>query len=231
MDVLRRTTAIRFVKRATTTNVIIRLHAAGYDSAMFCFVFSAYLAAFMLDTGRKVRCNMKTIQMTTMALAGVCAVQVVMADCGACALSESKTDGKAVVCAAGTCQVCPAQVQSSVAAPVVAKEAVVNTEALAALLRAKAPMTVLDARTSKYDDGRRVPGAKALSPAAKDAEVTALLPDKKALVVTYCAGLKCPASHVLGEKLRSMGYVNVLEYHEGIEGWVAAGNVVEQAAK
>ena len=63
------------------------------------------------------------------------------------------------------------------------------------------------------------------------AEVAAALPDKGALVVTYCAGLKCPASHLLGEKLRALGYKNVLEYHEGIEGWVAAGQKVEQAAR
>ena len=131
------------------------------------------------------------------------------------------------VCPAGTCQ---AKAAAAVAAPV-AKEAVVNTEALAAMLRAKVPMTVLDARTGAFDDGRRVPGARMLAPTAKDAEVTALLPDKKALVVTYCTGLKCPASHMLGEKLRAMGYVNVLEYHEGIDGWAAAGNAVEQVPK
>ena len=109
------------------------------------------------------------------------------------------------------------------------KEPAINTGALAALQRAKVPMIVLDARTGKFDDGRRLPGAKALSPEAKDAEVTALLPDKQALIVTYCVGVKCPASHLLGEKLRGLGYVNVLEYHEGIEGWTAAGNAVEQA--
>ena len=92
-------------------------------------------------------------------------------------------------------------------------------------------VVALDARTGAFDDGRRVPGARMLAPTAKDAEVTALLPDKKALVVTYCTGLKCPASHMLGEKLRAMGYVNVLEYHEGIDGWAAAGNAVEQVPK
>jgi len=170
---------------------------------------------------------MKTIRMTTMALAGICAVQVAVADGSVGAMSECKADGKDAGCPAGVCQA----KASAMVPETVAKEAVVNTEALAALLRAKAPMTVLDARTGKYDDGRRVPGAKTLSPTATDAEVTALLPDKTALVVTYCAGLKCPASHMLGEKLRSMGYVNVLEYHEGIDGWVATGNAIQQASK
>jgi len=110
-------------------------------------------------------------------------------------------------------------------------EGVVNTEALATLLRMKVPVVVLDARAGKYDDGRRVPGAKTLAPTAEASEVTALLPDKEALVVTYCTNLKCHACHMLGDKLRGMGYKNVLEYHEGIEGWAAAGQKVEQVQK
>jgi rhodanese-related sulfurtransferase len=61
--------------------------------------------------------------------------------------------------------------------------------------------------------------------------VAALLPDKQALVVTYCANLKCPASQMLAERLRTLGYSNVLEYHEGIKGWIDAGNAIEKAAR
>ena len=171
---------------------------------------------------------MKQPLMTTVGLASFFAVRVALAGCCGGDMTACKAGDKDAVCPAGTCQL---QAATAVVSPVVVKEAVVNTEALAALLRAKVPMTVLDARTGKYDDGRRVPGAKTLSPTAKDEEVTAMLPDKQALVVTYCAGLKCPASHMLGEKLRGMGYVNVLEYHEGIDGWVAAGNAIEPKAK
>lgn len=108
-------------------------------------------------------------------------------------------------------------------------EAVINTEGLEALIRAKAPVTILDARSGKYDDGRRIPGAKALSPTAEEAEVTKALPDKGALIVTYCAGLTCPASKALSDKLKKLGYTNVIEYPEGIEGWAKNGRTVEQA--
>ncbi len=166
---------------------------------------------------------MKTVLMTTMALG--CALALQLPATGCCGSSGATCKGQKgnADCPAGACLANPAT------APV-AKEAAINTEALVSLLRARTPLSVLDARYGKYDDGRRVPGAKALAPTAKDEEVTALLPDKSALIVTYCAGLKCPASHMLGEKLRGMGYANVLEYHEGIEGWVAAGNAVEKAA-
>ena len=132
-------------------------------------------------------------------------------------------DTKDATCPAGTCVIPVA----SVSATQMPSEGVINTEALAAMLRAKVPVTLLDARAGKYDDGRRIPGAVTLAPTAKNDEITVLLPDKTALIVTYCVDLKCPASHQLGEKLRSMGYVNVLEYHEGIMGWTAAGNKVQ----
>ena len=129
---------------------------------------------------------------------------------------------------AGACMA-PMAKSDPPASPVPGTEAVINTAGLKALIQAKALVTILDARTGKFDDGRRLPGAKALDPAAPDAAVASALPDKAGLIVTYCAGLKCAASHQLGERLRGLGYSNVIEYHEGIAGWVDAGNAVEQS--
>ena len=148
------------------------------------------------------------------------------AACSACGKKGVKmTSGRcsnAGDCAGG---VCMAKV-SGAAADVMKEGGVVNTAALVAMLRAKTPMTMLDARTGKFDDGNRIPGAKTLSPDAMEDQVRSLLPDRQALVVTYCANLKCPASHMLGERLRQLGYTNVIEYHEGIDGWQAAGQPV-----
>jgi rhodanese-related sulfurtransferase len=58
--------------------------------------------------------------------------------------------------------------------------------------------------------------------------VAEILPDKSELVVTYCANLKCPASRMLAAHLRKLGYKNVLEYPQGIDGWVASGYKVEK---
>lgn len=91
--------------------------------------------------------------------------------------------------------------------------------------------TVLDARTGKYDDGRRIPGARALDPKAEASEIAKMLPDKSAPIVTYCGGLTCPASETLAKRLKDLGYTNVREYPEGIQGWVDAGNAVEGVAK
>jgi len=88
---------------------------------------------------------------------------------------------------------------------------------------------VLDARSGKWDDGKRVPGAKSLSSSASEADITKMLPDKSQAIVTYCSNTKCPASKMLATKLVGLGYTNVSEYAPGIKGWMEAGKPVEMA--
>jgi rhodanese-related sulfurtransferase len=107
-------------------------------------------------------------------------------------------------------------------------EATISVAGLSALLRAKAQVTVLDARAGKWDDGKRIPGAKSLNAGSTDEEIRTALPDKNALVVTYCSGVKCPASGMLAKRLHEAGYANVVELPEGIAGWTEAGNSVEE---
>ena len=138
-------------------------------------------------------------------------------------------------CASGGCP--KVSDKPSLAAPAKApegaadvKEAEIGVQALATLIRSGVPVVVLDARSGKYDDGRRLPGARALAPSATAEDAAKFLPTKQALAVTYCSGVKCPASGALAKQLRTLGYENVLEFREGIEGWVAAGHAIEKAA-
>jgi len=110
-----------------------------------------------------------------------------------------------------------------------ADETEVSADVLETLLASGASVTVLDARTGKYDDGRRIPGAKSLSAKSTEQEAAAVVQSKDALVVTYCSNLKCPASRMLAARLKELGYKNVLEYPEGIDGWAAAGKEVKKA--
>ena len=100
----------------------------------------------------------------------------------------------------------------------VAKSGTVSTGALVALMRAKAPMTIVDAR-GKSDDA--IPGAQILSDDCLGCSKTLAktVGAKDRLVVTYCAGPKCPASSKMAAKLRAAGYTNVVEYREGAAGW------------
>ena len=97
-----------------------------------------------------------------------------------------------------------------------AEEAVITTPVLERLIRSGAKVTILDARSGKFDDGMRIPGAKSLSPEAAREAVQKVVASRDDLVVTYCSNLKCPASHKLAAHLRELGYKNVLEYAAGM---------------
>lgn len=102
----------------------------------------------------------------------------------------------------------------------------IDTEGLKHLLQAKVPLVLLDARTGSYDDGKRIPSAKALALNASAEEAAAQIPNKESLVIVYCTNLKCPAGAMLAERLLQLGYKNVIKYREGIQQWIASGNQV-----
>lgn len=129
-------------------------------------------------------------------------------------------------CAGGACS---AEAKPGCCAPAKAEAAIptVTTEALAAALKQPAPPLLFDARSGKWDDGRRLPGAKSLNAASSDEEIAQAAPDKAAPIVTYCAGTTCPASGQLAAKLVKLGYTKVTEYPEGIAGWEKAGQPIQ----
>lgn len=104
----------------------------------------------------------------------------------------------------------------------------VTSEQMKEIVDSKSAL-IFDARFKQYDDGSRIPGAKALSYSASPAEVAKAIPDKSQKVVVYCSNVKCPASRKLGKLLKSYGYTNVIEYPEGIQGWADTGYPIEKA--
>jgi rhodanese-related sulfurtransferase len=159
------------------------------------------------------------------AIAAVVAYQA-MANCGKC--SEGAKSGGDKACPEGAC--------ASVLEKADVAKAPVNTEAhptlevsaLATLLKAGTPLVLLDARAGKWDDGRRIPGAKSLNAESPEKDVAAVIPAKDSLVITYCTNLKCQASPKLAKHLRELGYSNVIELPVGIDGWEAAGQKVDK---
>ncbi len=110
--------------------------------------------------------------------------------------------------------------------------ATIDTKELKAKLGSEEELVVLDARGGKYDDGKRIPGAKQLTAAADKETIEATIgSDKSKKIITYCSNVKCGASAALAKKLRKVGYTNVTEYPPGIAGWIEAGNNVEDAKK
>jgi len=53
------------------------------------------------------------------------------------------------------------------------------------------------------------------------------VPDKNKTVVVYCRDIECHASAKATRRMEALGYTNLLEYHNGKDGWKAAGLSVE----
>ena len=60
-----------------------------------------------------------------------------------------------------------------------------------------------------------------------DALAPALLPDRQADIVVYCASAQCRNSDIAAERLQRLGYAKVRVYTEGKKDWVDAGLAIE----
>ena len=101
-----------------------------------------------------------------------------------------------------------------------------TTNDLQDLLEAKANIVLVDARTPKWDDGKRIASAKNLTPQSSKEAIESTLGSKDSYIVTYCGSVQCPLSHKMADRLKELGYANTLVYPEGIAGWITAGNAV-----
>lgn len=148
--------------------------------------------------------------------------------CATCGCQSKKTeDETAAKKSCGTCATATSK-KACATKRHAHKHKTIDTSGLKEALESKA-VIVLDARSGKFDDGRRIPGAKQLSADADDKSIKAKAgADKTAKIVTYCSSLKCGASAKLAKRLRKEGYTNVIEYPVGIAGWVEGGNKIEK---
>lgn len=104
---------------------------------------------------------------------------------------------------------------------------IVTTENLEKIIHDKSAV-ILDARSGKYDDGRRIPGAISLNDKSSAEQIAKVVKSKDQKIVTYCANPQCPASARLAKHLKMLGYTNIVEYPLGIQGWAAAGKTIEK---
>jgi rhodanese-related sulfurtransferase len=81
-------------------------------------------------------------------------------------------------------------------------------------------------RAEHFADGH-LPGAIHIHYEQAQERAADLLPDKDALIVTYCSNADCQNSDIAAKTLRELGYTNVRRYVEGKQDWVAAGLALE----
>ena len=84
-------------------------------------------------------------------------------------------------------------------------------------------------RTEHYEQGH-LPGAIHIHFEEVEEKAAELLPDRDALIVTYCSNTACSNSGIAQAKLAKLGYTNVRKYAEGKQDWVEAGLPVETPA-
>jgi rhodanese-related sulfurtransferase len=90
------------------------------------------------------------------------------------------------------------------------------------------PPVLVEALPEKHWRDWHLPGARHLPHDEVDRLAAAVLPDKTAEIVVYCASRSCQNSHVAAAKLAQMGYENVAVYAGGKQDWSEAGLTVER---
>ena len=84
----------------------------------------------------------------------------------------------------------------------------------------------VDARTSQEYEREHISGAISLPVRALlqgDMEPDKILPDREAVLITYCDGGECDIGLELAKELSERGYHNIFVLGEGYPGWEAAG--------
>ncbi len=97
-----------------------------------------------------------------------------------------------------------------------------------ATLGGPAAPTLVEALPEKYYRDGHLPGALHLPHDAVRERAAALLPDKSAPVVVYCASSTCQNSHIAARVLEQLGYTSVTVYAGGKQAWTEAGLPVEK---
>jgi len=108
------------------------------------------------------------------------------------------------------------------------KVKIIRRDALKRLLDNRLPVILLDARRGKFDDRKRIPGAKSLHDKSSREKIARTIKDPNSLIVTYCTDKACPASLRLAKRLIHLGYQNVLDYQGGIREWEEAGYPIKK---
>lgn len=83
--------------------------------------------------------------------------------------------------------------------------------------------TLVEALPQKYWRDWHLPGALNLPHEQVRQLAPALLPDRSAEIVVYCASSTCQNSHIAARVLEQMGYANVAVYPGGKQDWQEAG--------
>lgn len=103
----------------------------------------------------------------------------------------------------------------------------ISREELASLIESGQNINLIEVLPEKYYREGHLPGAVQMNYDEVEQKVDELLPDRTALVVTYCSSDTCPNSAYAADALIERGYINVRKYAGGKKDWTDSGNQLE----
>lgn len=103
----------------------------------------------------------------------------------------------------------------------------IDRDEIRALLDGGTPVTLVETLPAEHFEQGHLPGAIHLHFDDVESRAAELLPDKDALIVTYCSNTACPNSRVAAERLAKLGYGDVRRYEAGKQDWAEAGLPLE----
>lgn len=131
---------------------------------------------------------------------------------------EAGTGGEAPASAAGG----PDTLPESVRAPEVeAGYLIVAPEEVREWQESGEPFVLVDARDPVQFQQEHIPGA--INVPYVDIRAGAALPPRDARVVVYCSDPACPISQYAYDALQRLGYSNIYDMREGLQGWKSEG--------
>jgi rhodanese-related sulfurtransferase len=92
-------------------------------------------------------------------------------------------------------------------------------------------LVLVEALPEQYYRHSHLPGAINIPHDRIDELAPALLPEKDAEIVVYCASGPCQNSGIAANRLLELGYTRVADYHEGKAEWLEAGLPIEGSSR
>jgi rhodanese-related sulfurtransferase len=106
----------------------------------------------------------------------------------------------------------------------------ITRDEIVAILEGGEPIVLVETLRPQHFDQGHLPGAIHLHFDDVEERAAHLLPDRDALIVTYCSNTACQNSRMVAAKLAKLGYTNVRRYEAGKQDWSDAGLELETGA-
>jgi len=101
----------------------------------------------------------------------------------------------------------------------------INLEELVDKRRRGEPIILVDVLNHEHYEHIRIPGSINV-PLPNLRELAPLLFGKEEQIIVYCTSLDCTASPTATKILLQLGFINVLDFADGLKAWVESGQPV-----